>query len=76
MNGACFGLRHFLYSHYYCRASDIAACGKTFKVLVLTEFGPEFEPIMNRCPKLSVTLQSQISKAEMNAHPNQNPVYE
>ena len=41
MSCACFGQRHFTYSNYYCRASDIAAVGTIFNVF-------SYDAVLNR----------------------------
>ncbi len=50
-----FGAKAFPLSYYYCCASDIAAIGTTLKVLAMTWFGPNIEPITLSIPIRCVT---------------------
>ena len=48
MSCACFGPRHFPYSNYLCRASDIASLGTIYNVFSFDAVycgGLRFEPI-------------------------------
>ena len=65
---ACFGPRHYHYSCYSCRSSEIAAVSATSNVFTTTWFWPRMEFITTPTPSGCTTFYATVTHLDTHGH--------